>query len=806
MLRNYLLTTYRNILRRPGFSLINISGLAIGLAACLIIMLYVFDELSFDRFHEKADRIYRVTVHGKFGGNEFHSTYTPAPFAAALKQEFPEVEHVTRLLSGNQHSIRAGENTWIEDRFLYADSSFFEVFSFKLLEGNPGKALVEPRSIVLTKSTAKRYFGDEDPMGKTIIENNIHHYTVTGIVEDAPANSHFKFNVVASFNSLAWHANTSWFNQSAHTYMVLAPGTNAGETEQKLDPLLYRNIREQMKDFLGISLEEFAESGQTYGYKLQPMTRIHLHSQLDGELEANGNITYVYLFSIIAVFILLIACINYMNLSTARSSSRAKEVGIRKVLGSSRGDLIRQFLGESVLFSLLAMILAVFLIEISLPFFNQIANKQLSLNFESSAVFLAIIPLFVILTGLIAGSYPAFYLSGYQPLQIIKGHLFKGVTKSQLRSLLVLLQYSVSIILLVSTFVVYLQLAFIQDKNMGYNKESVIVIKRVHGLGKDLQVFKQNILQHPKVVNASYTRDLPGDDFSSNSIGVSGQPLEDVNLMMMMYADYDLIETLGMEMIEGRWFSKEYGTDSMAVILNETAARAVGITDFRQEKIIRHATPPNEHFISPIIGIVKDFHFESLHRGIRPMAIYLRNEGWFNRMAVKLKGTNYEESVNFLEEQWNEMNTGQPFEYTTLDANMEGFYENERKTRVLYTIFSMLALVVASLGLFGLAAYTTESRTKEISIRKVLGAGETGIVMMLSREFAKWVLMANIIAWPLAWVLMDNWLSNFAYRISMPWEVFIAASVITFFIALLTVFYQSLKAARTNPSEALMYE
>jgi putative ABC transport system permease protein len=806
MLRNYLLTTYRNILRRPGFSLINISGLAIGLAACLIIMLYVFDELSFDRFHENADRIYRVTVHGKFGGNEFHSTYTPAPFAAALKQEFPEVEHVTRLLSGNQHSIREGENTWIEDRFLYADSSFFEVFSFKLIEGNPGKALVEPRSIVLTKSTAKRYFGDEDPMGKTIIENNIHYYTVTGIVEDAPANSHFKFNVVASFNSLAWHANTSWFNQSAHTYMVLAPGTNAAETEQKLDPLLYRNIREQMKDFLGISLEEFAESGQTYGYKLQPMMKIHLHSQLDGELEANGNITYVYLFSIIAVFILLIACINYMNLSTARSSSRAKEVGIRKVLGSSRGDLIRQFLGESVLFSLLAMILAVFLIEISLPFFNQIANKQLSLNFESSAVFLAIIPLFVILTGLIAGSYPAFYLSGYQPLQIIKGHLFKGVTKSQLRSLLVLLQYSVSIILLVSTFVVYLQLAFIQDKNMGYNKDSVIVIKRVHGLGKDLQVFKQNILQHPKVVNASYTRDLPGDDFSSNSIGVSGQPLEDVNLMMMMYADYDLIETLGMEMIEGRWFSKEYGTDSMAVILNETAARAVGITDFRQEKIIRHATPPNEHFISPIIGIVKDFHFESLHRGIRPMAIYLRNEGWFNRMAVKLKGTNYEESVNFLEEQWDEMNTGQPFEYTTLDANMEGFYENERKTRVLYTIFSMLALFVASLGLFGLAAYTTESRTKEISIRKVLGAGETGIVMMLSREFAKWVLMANIIAWPLAWVLMDNWLSNFAYRISMPWEVFIAASVITFFIALLTVFYQSLKAARTNPSEALNYE
>ncbi|MDO8897551.1 MAG: ABC transporter permease, partial [Bacteroidales bacterium] len=441
MLRNYILTTYRNILRRPGFSLINISGLAIGLAACLIIMLYVFDELSYDRFHEKADRIYRVTVHGKFGANEFHSTYTPLPFAAALKQEFPEVEYVTRLLSGNQHSVRAGENTFIEDRFLYADSSFFEVFSFKLIEGNQEKALVEPKSIVLTKSTAKRYFGDEDPMGKAIIENNIHHYTVTGIVEDAPSNSHFKFNAIASFNSLAWHANTSWFNQSAHTYLVLAPKTNADETEQKLDSLLYRNIREQMKEFLGISLEEFVGSGQTYGYKLQPLTKIHLHSQLDGELEANGNITYVMLFSIIAVFILLIACINYMNLSTAQSTSRAKEVGIRKVLGSSRGDLIRQFLGESILFSLIAMIIAVFLIELSLPFFNQISNKHLSLNFESATFLLTIIPLFVIITGLIAGSYPAFYLSAYQPLQVIKGHLFKGVTKSQLRSLLVLLQY-----------------------------------------------------------------------------------------------------------------------------------------------------------------------------------------------------------------------------------------------------------------------------------------------------------------------------------------------------------------------------
>ncbi|PKP52482.1 MAG: hypothetical protein CVT92_08620 [Bacteroidetes bacterium HGW-Bacteroidetes-1] len=806
MLKNFFLTSYRRLLRQPGFSLINIFGLAIGLAACLLILLYITDELSYDRFHEKADRIYRVTTYGKFGNNEFHSTYTPAPFAEAIIREFPEVESVTRLMVLSQHSVRVGEKTFIEDRFAYADSVFFDVFSFELIEGDPKRALTEPRTIILTESTARRYFGKEDPMGKMIIENDMHHYRVTGIAKDIPYNSHFRFNALASFTSLAWHSNKSWFNQSAQTYLVFAKGTDVTLTEEKLNPFIYRNIKDQLFQFIGISFEEFAKSGQTYGYNFQKLTDIHLLSNLDGELEANGNITYVYLFSLIALFILLIACINFMNLSTARSVSRAKEVGIRKVLGSQRADIIFQFLAESFVYVFIAMILAVLLIEISMPFFNHISNKHLSFSFNTPSYFLLSIPVFIVITGLIAGSYPAFFMSAFQPLQVIKGQFFQGMTKNRPRSLLVLFQYSISIVLLISTFVIFSQLKFIQKKNMGYEKENMLIIKRVHGLNTGLQVFKQKLLQHPEILNASYTLDLPGDDFGSNSMGVAGRPLEEVNLLMVMFADYDLLETLGIKLSEGRWFSKDFGTDSSAVILNEAAMRALGITDLNREKVIRHATPPYEHLVSPIIGVVEDFHFESLHKGIRPMAIYLRNDGWLNRMVVKVKGEKLQELIQVMEKEWNNMETGQPFTYTTLDQNMASFYQNDHRTRIIYTIFSLLALFVASLGLFGLAAYTTESRTKEIGIRKVLGANISKIIFMLTKEFTKYVLLANLIAWPFAFWLADNWLNNFAYRIAMPWSAFVGAAVLSFAIALLTVFFLAFKAARSNPVNALKYE
>ncbi len=808
MLKTYLITAYRNMLRKPGFTIINITGLAIGMAACILILMYIIDELNYDKFHEKSHRIYRVTTHGIFGANEFHSTYTAAPLAAAMLNDFHEVENITRLMLRPQRSVRIDdEHTFIEDRFFYADSGFFDVFSFELLEGDPKKVLAEPGQIVLTESAAKRYFGDEDPIGKTLVEDNHFHYLVTGLVADPPSNSHFKFNVLASFTTLPWHANPSWFNQSAQTYILLREDADVNQMKPKLDPFLYRQIGEQLPQFIGITLEEFAESGQYYGYDLQSIERIHLHSNLDGEYESNGSITYVYLFSLIAIFILIIACINFMNLSTARSASRAKEVGVRKVLGSYRSDLIRQFLSESLLFSLIAMAIALFLIEISLPYFNQIALKQLQINLFSVGYFILVIPAFILITGLLAGSYPAFYLSAYQPLQVIKGQMFRGMTKSRFRSLLVLFQYSVSIVLLCSTFIIFKQLQFIQDKNPGYDKEQLVVIKRVNGLGNSMPAFKQSILQNPDILNASYSISLPGDDYSSNSMGVAGRPLDELNLAMIQYADYDFIETLGMQMAEGRWFSPAHRTDTAAAILNQSARFRMGIEDIHVDKIIRHATPPDEHIVSHIIGVLEDFHFESLHRSIRPMAIFLLPEGnWANRLSVKVQAGKVQETIRYLEQEWYNMESGQPFEYVMMDQKLESFYQNDKRTRTIYSIFSMLALFVASLGLFGLAAYTAESRTREIGIRKVLGASEPGIVKLLTKEFAKWVLLANIIAWPVAYLLMDNWLNNFAYRIEIPWYVFLLSGLLTLVIAMVTVLYQAVKAAKSNPVDALKYE
>lgn len=806
MLRNYLLTTYRNMLRKPVFSLINISGLAIGMAAFMMIVLYVADELSYDRFHQKSDRIFRVTIHGVFANNVFNTTYTAAPLAQALISEFPEVEQVSRIMLRNQHSVAIGNQTFIEDQWLYADSTFFDVFSFGLIEGDPEKVLAEPRSLVLTESTARKWFGNESPIGKTIIDNNRHHYVVTGIMKDVPANAHFRFNVVASFTSLNWHNNSSWFNQSAQTYLVLREGTDAQELQTKLPDFLYRSINEQLKQFLGISVDEFAQSGQSYELRLQPVTEIHLNSQLEGELDNNGSMASVYLFSMIALFILLIACINFMNLSTARSAWRAKEVGIRKALGSNRADLIRQFLGESVLYAFVAALLAVILMELSMPYFNLITQKQLGFNLSNTIFFLPFLLLLVVFTGLLAGSYPAYYLSAFQPLEVLKGQQARGAGRNRLRSYLVLLQYSISIILLISTFVVYQQLQFVQDKNPGYQKENVVLIKRVHGLGDKLDVFKQDILSHPNILSASYALDMPGDDYSTNSVGVAGRPLEEVNIMAVLFADYDLEKVMGMNMAQGRWFSREFGTDTAVAVVNEAALRALSIKDFTTEKIVMHSTPPHPHWVLPIIGVVKDFHYESLHHGIRPMIILLRTEGWFNRMAVRISEGTYAESLEILERKWNGMETGQPFMYTSLDQNMEAFYRNDNRTQTLYAIFSMLAIFVASLGLFGLAAFTTESRTREISIRKVMGAGEKRIVVMLSVQFARWVLLANLLAWPLAWLLMDNWLNHFAYRINMPWMVFLIAALLTLLLAMLTVLYQAIKAARTNPAEALKYE
>jgi putative ABC transport system permease protein len=808
MLKNFFLTSFRKMLRHKGFTIINVTGLAIGLAACILILLFILDELSYDRFHKKSDRIYRITAHGVFGDNEFNSTFTPVPLAASMCDEFPEVEQITRLLLRPQRTIHVSDDkTLTEDRFFYADSSFFKVFSFRLIEGDPNTVLLHPGSIVLTKSAAKRYFGDEDPIGRTLLEDNRNIFTVTGIAEDIPANSHFRFNALASFHSLPWYNITEWFSRSAQTYVLISEKADPEILSENLNTLLYRRIGEQLPRFLGITLEEFRASGQSYGYDLQPLHTIHLHSNLQGEYQANGSITYVYLFSAIALFILSIACINFMNLSTARSATRSKETGIRKVLGATRSKLILQFLSEAMLYNLMAMILALLLMEISLPLFNQISGKQLSLNVINNPAFLIAVPAFILFTTLLAGLYPAFYLSSFEPLKVLKGKATGGITKNRFRSLLVLFQYSISIVLMISTLVIYRQLQYVQQKNPGYDSENLIVIRQVHGLGNGKTVFKQNILQNPDIQSAAYSIDLPGDELASYSMVVAGRPLDEVNIVMTLFADYDFLETLGMKMTEGRWFEKDYAGDTAALILNQAAIRRLGITDIEKDRILRHATPPEEDRVERIIGVVEDFHFESLHRKIMPLAIYLLPEGkGANRLPVKVHPGQISETISFLEQEWNAMESGQPFEYNLLDTALDKFYGNDKRTRIIYTAFSILALLIASLGLYGLAAFTTENRTREIGIRKAHGASVSRIVTMLSKEFTRWVLVANIIAWPVAYFLMDNWLDNFAYRISMPWLGFVVAGLLAFIIAIITVSSLAYKTANANPVEALKYE
>lgn len=550
LLKYNFLTSYRSLIRKPGFALINIIGLAIGLAACMLILLYISDEMSYDKFHGKSDRIYRLYNKSLIGNNAFEGTYTPSPLAETMLAEFPEIVSVTRLWNRSQRSFRAGESTFIEDKFFFADSSFFTIFDFELLEGDPESVLKHPGTIVLNESIAKKYFGDSSPIGKTITEGNENTYTVTGVMRDAPLNSHLKPELLASFVSDPFHNNHNWFTQSPQTYILLSEGANPQLLEDKIPDLVEKYIGPELIRLIGITLEEFRNAGQSYGYKIQALESIHLHSNIDGEYEANGSIQHVYIFSAIAIFILLIACINFMNLTTARASSRAKEVGIKKVLGGTRPQLIRQFIGESILLTVIAMVLALFIIEISLPAFNRLAEKNLSfLAFGIGQSLLFIIAI-VAITGFIAGSYPAFFLSAFSPVKTIKRQFAKSGSQKniKLRSVLVLFQFTISITLLIATVIIFMQMEYIQQKKMGFDKEHLLVIKHANGLGTSMKSFKDKILQNPAILNAAYAIDLPGDGYSTNAHLVKGRPVEELHVMELTYVDPDYLETMGMEM------------------------------------------------------------------------------------------------------------------------------------------------------------------------------------------------------------------------------------------------------------------
>lgn len=809
MFKNYMKIAFRNLTRQKGYSFINIAGLAIGVSCCILILLYVVDELSFDRYHGKAERIYRVGVKGIVGNHEFNQVITAAPMAEALVREYPEVIEATRFATFGYPVVRYKDKVFSEEKFYWGDSTFFEVFTIPFLKGDPKTALTRPETVVITRAMAEKYFGDEDPMGKLLNTDNRRDYLVTGVIEDIPHNSHFHFDFLASLETYQSSREQIWLSHNYYTYIVLREGASAEELQPGLTELARKYVGPQLQEAAGISYDQMVESGGAFGYFLQPLTDIHLHSDLDYEVEPNGNATYVYIFSVIAFAILLIACINFMNLATARSANRAKEVGIRKTVGSTRQQLVRQFLAETIFMAVLAIVLALFLVEFFLPLFNNLSGKNLELHYFDNFVTIPALLGLGLFVGLLAGSYPAFFLAAFRPVSVLKGSGLQSINGRSplLRSGLVIFQFSISVILFIGTFVVYDQLSYIQNKKLGFNKEQIVVVEKTDDLFERITPFMNELRQHANVISVSNMSTLPGKNFGSTAFRLAGTSGEQTHILWTMRSDYDFAKTYEIEMLEGRFFSRDWGTDSSALLLNETAVNALGLTDAVGKELVQLGRSPDESETYKIIGVMKDFHFESLHQKIRPMTIRLFEANDRGRyVSVRVRPDDIRNTLAFLDKTWRKYAHDQAFEYVFFDQEFARLYEAEQRTSKILTVFSVLAIVIACLGLFGLASFITEHRTKEIGIRKVLGASVANVVLLLSKQFTKWVLFASLISWPIAYLVMKKWLDNFAYRTDIHVGVFALAALAALVIALITVSFQTIKAALANPVESLRYE
>ena len=807
MLTNYLKIALRNLHKYKGYTFINVAGLAVGLACCLLIVLFVRDELSYDRYHEKADQIYRVTLDALLGEQEINGPIAPAPMAQALVNDYPEVVQATRLFTyAGETLVRYEANRFIEERFFFGDSTVFEVFTFPLLRGDSETALLEPNTVVLTESTARKYFGRDDPMGKTIRVDEQFDYEVTGVMADVPLNSHFHFDLLGSLGTLDGSRNPLWVSNNFRTYFILADDHSPEALEAKFPSMVEKYAGPQVEQILNITIEQFYASGGRFEFHLQALTDVHLHSHLNYEIEPNGDIAYVYAFSIIAFLILLIACINFMNLATARSANRAKEVGVRKVLGSNRRQLTLQFLMESLLLSVIALVVALGLAAVLLPVFNTLWGKTLQIDYFDGLLLAGVVGL-AVLMGLLAGSYPAFFLASFRIVEVLKGQGQPGTKSTGLRSGLVVFQFAISIVLMIGTAMAFRQIDYLQSKRLGFDKEHVIVLERFDALGPQQQAFKEQIQQHPNVVAAAAANTLPGRNFGDTSFFPEGAPPEEIRNIRLLLTDFDLLETLNLDLADGRAFSRELSTDSTAVILNEAAVKEFGWTE--TEAVGKRLVSPgfgdgDDVQYIPIIGVVKDFHFQSLRDEIRPLGMFIGRNLAF--LAVRIRPDDIPGTLAAFEAQWQTFTPEQPFTYSFLDRDVDALYRADQRTGSLVGTFALLAILIACLGLFGLAAFTAEQRTKEIGVRKVLGASVGGIVVLLSKEFTKLVGIAFVVAAPLAY-LGTNWLlQDFAFRVDLAWWIFAAAGLTALIIAWLTVSYQSIKAALVNPVEALRYE
>ena len=801
MLKNYFKVAIRNLNRNRSYAFINILGLSLGIMVTILVFMFVKDETSYEKHWDGYDRIYRTGIKANMMGQKMDAPVSPSPMAQALRTEFTDVETATRINTFRQEALmRHEENKMYIQKGVYADSCFFKVFNYEFVHGDPNTALTEENAIVLTEESSRKLFGDQNAMGEIVNFDNRRDYIVKGVVKEPKGHSHFRFDMFMAQNEV----QNIWINNNFYTYFKLKENVDLASFEKEMKLNFIKKIEPNVEAFLKITLEDFFEQGNSFEYQLQPLQSIHLHSQKDWEIQQNGNIIYMYVFIGIALLVLLIAGINFMNLSTARSGKRAKEVGVRKVNGASKQMLIAQFLTESLVQSFIALLLALILVEFFLPGFNNVMQTDLRLLNEHWGQTIGFSLLVTVVYGLFAGSYPAFFLSGFKPVSVLKGDLTKTKSGGMLRKGLVVTQFTASTILIIGMIIIFMQISYLHNKNLGFEGNQVLIVPiQTDKMTENFRNYKDVFLKNSNILSVTRASYFPGDSPNQNTFFLEGS--EEQIPLWNMEVDFDFFETLDVQLLEGRKFDVEMDNDSiMSFILNETAVKSMNLESVIGKRLGTYINMDGSYMFGNIIGIVKDFHVEGFNQPIRPMVLSVNNNVRF--AAFKISSENMHASISFLEEEWNKLEPSHPFRYAFLDEKFGALLKQQENFGTMFLYLTILAIIISSMGLYGLASYTADQRTKEIGVRKVLGASVGQIMSMLNRDFIKLVLIANLLSWPITYLLAKDWLSNFSYQIDMPLTPYLFATAISMFIALLTVSTQSYLAANSDPVEAIKYE
>lgn len=806
MIRHLFKFSFRALRKQGGYVAINVFGLAIGIACTLAIALFIVHELSYDQYHQDKDHIYRVGLQGRFSGTELNAAYSPSPMGAAMVSDFPEVESFLRIYKWGETVIQVEDRHFIEQEFMEADSTFFDFFSIPLISGQKETVLTEPHTVVLSETAADRLFGDADPLGEMMrIGNGTTHYKVTGVMEDVPENTHFRAGMIGSFTTNPRSDSNHWLSNSFYTYLKLHPGADPDHIVDGFKNFIIKYIGPQLKQALGITMEEFEAKGNAYNYFLQPLTSIHLDPSVEQDMKSANDPKYLWIFGSVGLLILVIASINFMNLSTAQATKRAKEVGLKKVVGSSRGLLVGQFITETVILSFLALLVAILILQLVLPSFNNLLSLELSMQYFNHWAIIPSLVALALIVGLSAGSYPAFYLSAFNPNTVLKG---KAGTSSEgifLRKGLTVLQFAISILLISGSIVMYKQLNYMQNKDVGFEKENILVIKNTEIIGDQIETLKNELQGLPGVVSVAASTAVPGRGNNNNGYMIKGRN-DETFLMQTIWADYDFLETYGMEMADGRFFDPEMLTDREACIINECTVEDYQLSDpFATRVIVPNGEDEQE--VMPVIGVVRDFHFESLRNDIAPVLFRFKDEEFnWGYLSVRIQPEMANRIIGESEELWGSFTAEDPLQYFFMDDDFNRFYKEEEQNAQLSIVFTILAIVIASLGLYGLTAFSLQQRIREIGIRRTFGATMGNIWYMICKDVMILVGVATLIAWPLLYWVVSSWLQNYPYRISLQPVDFLAGFILAVVIALSTISYRVLRTASMNPSLSLRYE